>query len=516
MDPDRGASLSLYSLDVTRVRSCRFYSALLAATGILSVFALPLRADDIPLRCGVPVVGQLERGDDQEFVLRGMNGATVVVDAVDITGSIDLLRLKGKRESTCSGSLRLSLPYRDDDQNEIEVSDCIGQDRGSYLITASVVSQGPANCSTLLPCGVTPTVQRFRSFGETRPYWFWGRAGDEVRMWAGKGRPRDGEPRMRLRLFDPMGRPVMAGDTCGGRLATRLPVDGMYTLLVSVCGRPEGGLYWLAFDGPACPAGPEVSYLGVARADGRPLQLGDFDEQGRPVFQLSSGSGILLVFEGTTGRDRSPVGSRAFVPQGGGSFGWPDLQVIVSQPLGNGSAAVCDKQRPQAGGVPGVPSLSFDDTPAVRNAINDLGCRFDDGTGEPRGVPEEFACTFFPDGEFHFVRPESTIQFCALVTSAWAFRPGRTIVKARLLDELGRAGPPREMVIEVEGPVTTLCPGDCNQDGGVTVDEIVLAVRAALGEADLALCPAVDTSGDGEVTIDEILAAVMAALAGCS
>lgn len=483
----------------------------------LSSFALPLRADETPLRCGVPLLGQLEHGDGEEFVLRGMNGATVVVDAVDVSGSIDLLRLEGKRDSTCSGTLRLTLgAVADEDQAKVEVSDCIGRDSGNFAITASVVSQGPPNCSTPLPCGVTPTVQRFALAGETRAYSFFGRAGDHVRIWAGKGRPRDGEQRMRLRLFDPRGLPVMGGDSCGGRLMTRLPVDGVYTVLVSLCGRAEGGLYWLAFDGPACPAGPEVSYLGVARADGQPLQPADFDEHGRPLFQLSSGSGFVLVVEGQPGRSGAPVGDSAYVPLAAGMFGWPELQVLFSRPLGNGSSEVCDKRGPQAGGVPAVPSLEFEDTASVRHAVNDFGCRIDDGTGEPRGRPEEYACTFFPDGEFRFVRAESTIQFCAVVTSAWAFRPGRTIVKARLRDQAGNVGTPREMVVDVEGPPPPACAGDCNEDGAVTVDEVVLAVRAALGETSAAACPAADGNGDGEVTIDEILAAVVAALDGCS
>ncbi|MBI3781905.1 MAG: hypothetical protein HY270_00735 [Deltaproteobacteria bacterium] len=58
------------------------------------------------------------------------------------------------------------------------------------------------------------------------------------------------------------------------------------------------------------------------------------------------------------------------------------------------------------------------------------------------------------------------------------------------------------------------CVGDCNGDGVVTIDEIVLAVSLALDES-MAGCAAVDANSDVQVTVDEILAAVDHALRGC-
>lgn len=63
------------------------------------------------------------------------------------------------------------------------------------------------------------------------------------------------------------------------------------------------------------------------------------------------------------------------------------------------------------------------------------------------------------------------------------------------------------------GPPT--CPGDCNGDTEVTVDEILIGVGIAQGLQEFAVCPRFDANGDGEVTIDDILAAVGAALNGC-
>jgi hypothetical protein len=70
------------------------------------------------------------------------------------------------------------------------------------------------------------------------------------------------------------------------------------------------------------------------------------------------------------------------------------------------------------------------------------------------------------------------------------------------------------------------CPGDCNGDGVVTVDQIMLAVDLVLREQSGILddplscigteeCPAVDTDLDCQVTINEIVAAVNRALEGC-
>jgi hypothetical protein len=54
-------------------------------------------------------------------------------------------------------------------------------------------------------------------------------------------------------------------------------------------------------------------------------------------------------------------------------------------------------------------------------------------------------------------------------------------------------------------------PGDCNGDGVVTINELILGVNIALGSLPLTECPAFDTNHDGRVTIEELIAAVNAA-----
>lgn len=61
-----------------------------------------------------------------------------------------------------------------------------------------------------------------------------------------------------------------------------------------------------------------------------------------------------------------------------------------------------------------------------------------------------------------------------------------------------------------------ICTGDCDANGEVTVDEIVIAVNVALGNADADECAAADVNADGSVTVDEILNAITHALNGCA
>jgi len=59
------------------------------------------------------------------------------------------------------------------------------------------------------------------------------------------------------------------------------------------------------------------------------------------------------------------------------------------------------------------------------------------------------------------------------------------------------------------------CVGDCNDDGNVTVDDLITGVNIALGNQELSDCRESDTDDNGSVTIDELVKAVNAALSGC-
>ncbi len=59
------------------------------------------------------------------------------------------------------------------------------------------------------------------------------------------------------------------------------------------------------------------------------------------------------------------------------------------------------------------------------------------------------------------------------------------------------------------------CPGDCNGDGTVAINELVTGVTIATGSAPASQCPAFDRDTSGSVTVAELIAAVNAALDGC-
>ena len=61
----------------------------------------------------------------------------------------------------------------------------------------------------------------------------------------------------------------------------------------------------------------------------------------------------------------------------------------------------------------------------------------------------------------------------------------------------------------------SVCAGDCNASGSVTVDDVIPMVNIALGSAPLSSCPAGDSNHDDQITVDEILTAVRNALRGC-
>ena len=70
-----------------------------------------------------------------------------------------------------------------------------------------------------------------------------------------------------------------------------------------------------------------------------------------------------------------------------------------------------------------------------------------------------------------------------------------------------------EVSVTLQAPVT--CVGDCDGDGAVTIDELLLGVNIALEALSLERCDVFDANGDGAVTVEELLVAVNNALTGC-
>jgi hypothetical protein len=70
------------------------------------------------------------------------------------------------------------------------------------------------------------------------------------------------------------------------------------------------------------------------------------------------------------------------------------------------------------------------------------------------------------------------------------------------------------VLLELEVIEPRSCQGDCDGNGSVTVDELVVAVNQALGEH-TNQCPALDMDGNDQVTVDELVAAIGNALSDC-
>lgn len=164
----------------------------------------------------------------------------------------------------------------------------------------------------------------------------------------------------------------------------------------------------------------------------------------------SAGSGFSLVVEGRPGLSGIEPGDSAF------SFSvslLPDLQILASQPLGNGSSEICDRSGSTAGGVPGFDPPAFTTDLDRIAAVNDLSCRFLNGAGTALGRRNsDDACTQIPtdSGLYRFAGTGSTIQFCAQVDSSFRFPEGDTLLIVRLRDQFGNVGEPARMILRVE------------------------------------------------------------------
>ena len=65
------------------------------------------------------------------------------------------------------------------------------------------------------------------------------------------------------------------------------------------------------------------------------------------------------------------------------------------------------------------------------------------------------------------------------------------------------------------GTATLSCAGDCNGDGKVTINELIIGVNIVLGTQPLLACPSFDSHQTGQVTISDLVVAVNHVLLGC-
>jgi len=151
-----------------------------------------------------------------------------------------------------------------------------------------------------------------------------------------------------------------------------------------------------------------------------------------------------------------------------------------------------------------------------------LGCQYVEITGVPGGE-YVLRVTLDPGGRIEETDETNNVATVRVVIPS---RPGETPLATPTSTPPSPATPtateaatetptPEPPATDTPTPGCTTCPGDCNCDGSITVDELVRAVNTGLGLAGVAECATADGNGDGEVTVDEMVRAVNGALSGC-
>ena len=143
---------------------------------------------------------------------------------------------------------------------------------------------------------------------------------------------------------------------------------------------------------PDTPSGPTITFLGVAAADGTPAEA--IPGGVVPIYQRPGGLGFQLVIEAELGPSKAPIGQNLMRFDPDRPEVQPDLQVLFSEDLSEGTPALCDDR-----GVPRVFPPYFAPTAEVASAVSDASCRF--------GVVSNPAasCTIDPFRSHTFVRP---------------------------------------------------------------------------------------------------------------
>ena len=203
---------------------------------------------------------------------------------------------------------------------------------------------------------------------------------------------------------------------------------------------------------PTVPPEPVVTFFGLADATNAVIPVSGMTQEGYPRFDLSFGFNFYVVIEGRPGGTHAALGLSAFNWNPTDPTVLPDLQIEVSQALGdNPTAAVCDNSPGNFGGVPAIDPPDFSPLQSVADAINDFACRFSNETGAPGGRTMN-PCIVLGDGTPAFGDPHSTAEFCGLMDKPFKFEPGLTVVTARLRDVAGHVSAQAHIGICINGP----------------------------------------------------------------
>ena len=194
--------------------------------------------------------------------------------------------------------------------------------------------------------------------------------------------------------------------------------------------------------------GPFITAMTLVRADDIVLDAVDVDALGRKIFVRPFGSGFSMIVETRPGPDGADVGHQVFEEAPDLPTLRPDIQIIVSSNLGDGSAAVCDDESEPQGGVPAAQPFGFQEQVRVSNVINEMSCRIDGGAR----TNDVDACTLSRRGNdfgYAFFDRSSKVQFCLPIARTWAFPVWDTVIAARARDILGNVGEIHEIIVRI-------------------------------------------------------------------
>lgn len=202
------------------------------------------------------------------------------------------------------------------------------------------------------------------------------------------------------------------------------------------------------------PFGPEINFFGIATADNRVLTPTGQTDDGLPLYDFPNDFGFIIVAEGRPGTSGKALAACGLMNSVTGQCGngRAAVQILFDHQLGNGSPKVCDVTPPDdIGGVPAVPSLTFDQSQMVIDAINDIACRFDSHPST------DVACTLNALGNYSFVHytvvgdpTNTTLQYCTpVVGSEISFQSGITRMKLQIQDTDGNVGNQAEIAVRV-------------------------------------------------------------------
>ncbi len=192
-------------------------------------------------------------------------------------------------------------------------------------------------------------------------------------------------------------------------------------------------------------SGPSIIFFGITSSDDSLQPPTGNDPYGVPIYERPFGFSFSLVIEAARRPGGPAVGKESF--REGAP---PDLQVQSTRPLGNGSTAVCDVTEMSFGGVPGIDPPRLEEPEELADALNDFGCRFIDGVGQPLARICGLGCVKFESGESGCVTGnEPEVQFCAPVAVPLTFPDGDTLITARVRDKAGALGEPAQLIVRV-------------------------------------------------------------------